>query len=332
MPTHGLVPYEIKMWESGEKENRWDLSNLRSNDPDLPSGSLADAIENLMESYEGEIVNDRDREKFMYLVDYDRSGDLVEGIIAAGNHGYESKITDIETGDTTYEKDEDESEVLPYYFMFWIPKTMTDDLWNGGTTALIIFQQISGGSVKTDFSKLFNKEIMYDAPETSHSFKPATRQRVLRELIESQRVRKAHLELKQTPQADDAQTHLVRGLDQQSVETQTVTLEPEYSGSLTGLRDIAEELENTDSTFATVTRDDVSDLSVEVTNQEGRDEKFSLFDDELKMRRKLSPGPSERDHGLPTVAYICEECCYEVNRLYPQDMVKSLSHTTSLSR
>jgi hypothetical protein len=47
---------------------------------------------------------------------------LVSGILETGEYGYESELVNFKTKQITHHREEEEAEVLPFYFLFYLPK------------------------------------------------------------------------------------------------------------------------------------------------------------------------------------------------------------------
>ena len=83
---------------------------------------------------------------------------VISGVVESGEYGYGSKIKD-ENGKTKYKKPSDESNDLPFYFLFYIPK--------GSLRAILILQKTGVHSI----SGVFNKELVNYVRDKFHNYK-----------------------------------------------------------------------------------------------------------------------------------------------------------------
>ncbi|OYR58758.1 hypothetical protein DJ83_14500 [Halorubrum ezzemoulense] len=336
MPTHGLVPYRLGFREKGKGEsegkNFWNQTELQDHDDSIPENTSIRLLEHFLEQYQGKLEKNDDKEKTFLVDEYfvDHENRLVEGVISTGDYGYASELRDIETGEKTYDKDEDESELLPFYFLFWIPETIEGELYQNGERGIMVFQQINGRSFKTSFTKRFDEMYIQDADETMFEIRPVTTQDILQKVVDSERVLKAEFELDEVPTSDEERVTYVEGMDTHSTDRQSLVMKPKYGGSLNPIKNISEQLLRDGGSYAEIVSDSVEDLKVTVKNQHGRDETFSLIEDELRMKKELDPRAGHLDEGLPKTDYLSTACSDTINQALPQGEVKTLDHTTHL--
>ena len=329
MPSHGIIPYEFSLHEFGDRDSVWSLNSLQEGDSTLPSEHIFDIFSDFLDEYDDDISTDTDDSKGFIVDSYNIDDDFVEGVIARGDYGYESVIRDISTGNETYRKSASEVELLPFYFLFWIPQTQGQEYLDEGAEAIMLFQQINGLSVKSVFQESFYQSIM-DGTNSTLLMDPATQQNVLNKLINANRVKRAEYKLNINPTDTEGRMHLAEGMDTRDEIKQSIVQKPTRGHSLRTYKNKARELENDHHNFATVVSDDVSDLKVTIENEQGRNETFSLLDDELKMRKVLQPDSSELQNGLPTTEYVSSEMCTVVNDLYNQSVVQTLDISPSV--
>jgi hypothetical protein len=314
--------------------------NLTSGDDSFPENEITSLFDNFLNHYAGSPDKDEDREKFFNVSKYHIGSNIVEAIVETGDYGYRAELKDVDTGEQTYEKDTDESEVLPFYFLFWLPETTAGEWYENGERGVMIFQQLNGRGIKTGFYKRFRQAILdkgddspiYDSPaeETMFELNPITTQNVLSELINAQRVRSAEFELDKAPSDSEGPMQYAEGLDTRDTDEQLLVLKPEYKGSLNYFREKAQELEEEDSTFAEVVSDEVSELSVEIDDETGHTRKISLIeDDEISMRRILEPDEVVTNEGIPTRHSIADKSVELANRVL-EDSTCELTHSTNL--
>lgn len=333
MPSHGLIPYKIGLREKGDTDNYWDLTDLHQHDSTLSEASLIDFLDEFFDDYDGNLDANTSEERTFVVEGYNvfRSKRLVEGVVATGDYGYESELRDVNTGRMTYRKDEDESELFPYYFLLWIPETHAGDPYESGERAIMVFQQINGRSFKTAFTKRFDEEYISRADNTIFEITPITSEKVLDKVIDSQRVMSAEFQLDEVPSSDEGKMQLMQGMDTAKSQRRSYVVKAERGGSIDRIKQLSRNLKGINTAgFAQIVSDPVDDLKVTIKNDQGRDETFSLLDDELSMKKELNPSGHNLDAGLPKNRYISEEMSTLINDILPQSQVKTLNHRTQM--
>lgn len=332
MPTHGLVPYRLGFRKKGDTDEFWNQMDLHDHDDTLPKNTSIRLLEHFLEQHQGDLEKNDTKEKTFLVDNYfvDHEERLVEGIISTGDYGYASELRDVDTGEKTYDKGENETELLPFYFLFWVPETINGELYQNGERGLMVFQQINGRSFKTAFTNRFDEMYVQDADETMFHIRPVTTQELLKKVIDSERVLEAEFQLDEVPTSDEEEVHYIEGIDTHSTDRQSLVMKPKYGGSLGWLRDKSKQLKREGGSYAEIVSDPVEDLKVTIKNEHGRDETFSLIDDELRMKKELDPRASQLDQGLPKTRYLATACSDVINQALPQGEVKTLDHSTNL--
>lgn len=333
MPSHGLIPYKVGLREKGDTDNYWDLTDLHQHDNTLPEGSLIDLLDEFFGDYDGNLDANSSEERTFVVEGYNvyPSDRLVEGVVATGDYGYESELRDVNTGQLTYRKDEDESELFPYYFLLWIPETQAGQLYESGQRAIMVFQQINGRSFKTAFAGRFDKEYIRSADNTVFEITPVTSEKVLDKVINSQRVLSAEFQLDKIPNSDEGKMQLMEGMNTAENKRNSYVMKADRGGSIDRMKHIAQNLKGINTAgFAQIVSDPVDDLKVTIKNDQGRDETFSLLDDELSMKKELNPSGHNLDAGLPKNRYLSKEMSSLINEILPQGQVKTLNHRTQM--
>lgn len=335
MPSHGVMPYRLGFREKGDTDNFHNLTKLKMADETLDFNSIFDYFEDFLSHYSGSLDTDTEKQKTFAVEDYyiDRDANIVEGIVTTGDYGYTAELKDVQTGSTTHHKDTDEAEVIPYYFVFYLPKTKAGKVYDDGQKGIMVFQRFNGRSFKTAFNSRFYKRYLKaetKAEETMFEMRPITSQAVLEKVVNAERVTKAEFDVEEVPQNNDEQVQLIEGMETTESDRQSIVLKPKYGGSLNPLKRTAEQLQKKDGSFAEVVTDPVEDLTVTIENENGRDETFSLLDDELKMRKELDPAPGYLDGGHPKSEYVASEARKMINSVLPSDLTKDLQYETRL--
>ena len=71
-------------------------------------------------------------------------------------------------------------------------------------------------------------------------------------------------------------------------------------------------------------------MNVTIKNENGREETFSLMEEEFNMKKELDPSPQHLDGGLPTPDYVCRQSCTMINRVLPDELTSDLDYSTRL--
>jgi hypothetical protein len=74
---------------------------------------------------------------------------IISGIVESGHYGVPSKIRDVETDLITYKKKRNDADVLPFYFLFYLPKDTNE--------GILILQRTGIYGVRTDIGSFLNK-------------------------------------------------------------------------------------------------------------------------------------------------------------------------------
>ena len=335
MPSHGVMPYRLGFREKGDTDNFHNLTNLQMADDTLDFATIFDYFEDFLNRYSGGLDTNSEKQKTFAVEDFhiDRDANVVEGIVTTGDYGYTAELKDVNTGSTTHQKATDEAEVIPYYFIFHLPKTKADKLYDKGHKGIMVFQQFNGRSFKTAFNSRFHKQYLKadtQAQETKFEMRPITTQAVLEKVVEASRVKEAKFDVENVPQSSDKQVQLIEGLESADSDRQSIVWKPKWGGSLTGFQKKAKQLQKKDGSFAEVVEDPVEDLTVTIENENGRDESFSLLDDKLKMKKELEPNPGQLKGGHPKSSYVSSEAQRMINQVIPSSLTKDLQYNTKL--
>lgn len=332
MPTHSLVGYNFGLRKTHETDptDFWPLHNLHAHNADLPDDEIVDSFDTLLGDLSGQVQKDVDNEKAYIVEDYKADSNVVEALVAAGNYGYEAQLRDVASGNTTYQKSENEAEFMRYYMLFWIPQTTQNAHHNNGREAILIFQNVSGGGIKTLFHTEIKEHLLSGTDETVLKMDPIVSQDVLSKIIDSKGVKRVTFNLKESARNTDQQMKLVNNISSQDVGEQHIVWRAERGGHLGRFKKKAKQLKNSGSNFATLAGGETEDMKVKIERGDGRQESFSVIDDLPQMRVHLSPDQSDLDHGLPKTQYLCDEACYTINRQYNSSVVKTLNQTTVL--
>lgn len=333
MTTHGLIPYNIALREKGDTDSYRDLTKLDDEDDTLPEDDIFDLLEEFLNEYEGELDTNSDIEKTFSVRDYEmaREENVVEGIIETGQYGYASELKDVDTGEKTHDKGQNEVEQIQYYFLFHLPQTTAGEPYDGGEGGLIVFQQFNGKSVKSAFTRRFDTDMLEDAEETMFEIDPVTTREILDKVLSAQRVMETEFEMTRLPTDSESKTRFVEGVDTSKSNRQSIVMKPSWGGSIDWVKAKAREIKGTDQhNFTKVVADWVNDMNVTIKNENGREETFSLMEEEFNMKKELDPSPQHLDGGLPTPDYVCRQSCTVINQVLPDELTSDLDYSTRL--
>jgi len=70
----------------------------------------------------------RTYKKYMKSMKVEKDGRIISGIVESGAYGRTSNIRDVETDDLTYKKRSEDADVLPFYFLFYIPEDKNEGI------------------------------------------------------------------------------------------------------------------------------------------------------------------------------------------------------------
>lgn len=330
MPTHSLVGYDIGLRQSGNQDAFWPLHDLHTHNRTLPDNHIINSLDRLFDTLSQGVRKDGDKEKAYIVEDYYTSDNIAEAVVTAGNYGYEAALRNVASGNETYQKSEDEAEFMRYYLLFWIPQTIRGVPYNDGEKGIMMFQNVSGGGVKTLFESEFNEQVLSSAEQAVFDMDPITSQDLLQKIIDSKGAKRVVFDLKESAQNTDHRMQLANGVESQDVEQQQIVWKAKRGGYIGAIKETAKELQRSGSNFASIAGDDTDDMTVKIKRDDDRTESFSVIKNEPKMRVHLSPTGSAIDRGLPTTQYLCKEACYTINEQYDSNVVESLDHDTAL--
>lgn len=107
---------------------------------------------------------DAEQYKVFRVTEYMTEEKLVKGIIEIGDYGMSAELIDIESADKTYEKSTTEAEMIPHYFLAYLPPNVNQ--------GIIILQKNSGRGVQTALFRDFERQIKDYNPKGKVNFYP----------------------------------------------------------------------------------------------------------------------------------------------------------------
>jgi len=331
MPSEKLVPYSFEIYEQRNPDNGYNLTQLHAHDTAFDENHILDLMENLFEKQESNLEPSSNDKTFI-IEEYHRDGNLIEGIVSTGYHGYEAEIRDVESGDMTHLKGEDEAEQMPLYFLIYLPHTREGKPYNKGQTALIILHQVNRIGVKGKLKKHIEQTCLSGVTDYTMKMEPVTTGDVLEKVIEADRIAKLDINVRKIPGDDESRMELLKGLSTEEVGTRSIVLRPEHGGSFEKLKSKAASLKDTDKHFGTIVSDDVENFTVTIQKDGGRSETFSLLNEEVAMRKDLENDELRTDSGLITAYSLRSEANELANDILDDQIVEPVTGTANVER
>lgn len=143
------------------------VSVLDRDNQDLTLSDFSDSLDlydvfiRYLEERDLNFLDDRDKYKMFRVTKYHEETYSVRGIIEVGDYGFSAELIDTVSAQKTYDRSPTEAEMMPYYFLAYLPR----DLNRG----IVILQKTSGRGIQTslftDFKKHareFNRTVKVD--------------------------------------------------------------------------------------------------------------------------------------------------------------------------
>lgn len=331
MPSEKLIPYKFEIYEHRNPDNGYNLTQLHDHDTAFDENHILDLFENLFEKQETNLEPSSNDKTFI-IEEYSRDGNLIEGVVSTGNHGYEAEIRDVESGDMSHLKGEDEAEQMPLYLLIYLPHMHEREPYDNGQTALIILHQVNRIGVKGKLKKHVEQMCLSEVTDYTMKMEPVTTEDVLEKVIEADRITKLDINVRKIPGDDEKRMELVKGLRTEEVGTRSLVLRPEHGGSLEWVKSKAASFKDTDKHFGTIVSDDVENFTVNIQKDGGRSETFSLLNEEVAMRKDLENDKLRTDSGLITAGSLRSEANELVNDIFDDQIVKPVTGTANVER
>ncbi|WP_276301966.1 hypothetical protein [Halorussus lipolyticus] len=332
MPSEKLVPYEFEIYEHGNPDNGYNLTQLQAHDTAFSQNHFLDLVENMLKSNQETNLEPASNDKTFVIEEFHRDGNVIEGIVSTGYHGYEAEIRHVDSGNMTHLKGEDEAEQMPLYFLIYLPQTQEGKPYDNGQTALIILHQVNRIGVKGKLKKHIEQSCLSGVTDYTLKMEPVTTEKVLEKVLEADRIAKLDINVRKIPGDDESKMSLVKGLKTEEVGTQSVVLRPEHGGSFDWLKNQAGRLKENEKHFGEIVSDDVENFSVTIQKDGGGSETFSLLNEEIAMRKDLDTDDLHTASGLITADSLRAEVNKLANDILNQQIVEPLTGTTNVKR
>ena len=331
MPSEKLVPYEFEIYEHRNPDNGYKLTQLQTHDTAFNENHILDLLENLFGKQETNLEPSSNDKTFV-IEEYHRDGNVIEGIVSTGYHGYEAEIRHVESDRLTHRKGEDEAEQMPLYFLIYLPQTREGKPYDNGETALIILHQVNRIGVKGKLKKHIKQTCLSGVTDYTMKMEPVTTEDVLEKVIEADRVAKLDINVRKIPGDDESRMELLKGLSTEEVGTRSIVLRPQHGGSFEWVKNKAASLKDSEKHFGTIVSDDVENFTVTIQKDGGRSETFSLLNEEVAMRKDLESDKLRTDSGLITARSLRNEANELANDIFDQQIVEPLTGTANVER
>jgi hypothetical protein len=177
MTTYSLSTYTIRIYDSGGNTLQADNFSGHNN--------LLLLLESYLRSLkEGYYQNKRDA-YVLHVRDLEKVGRLLHGRMEKGGYGIESEIFNTRSKKVSYQRIRTDAELLPYYFLFAVPK--------GARDAIAIFQMSSGTGIQADFEELFREFFEENFPSLRISIDRLVLRKYAQQLLRRGRITQVRL-------------------------------------------------------------------------------------------------------------------------------------------
>lgn len=104
-------------------------------------------------------------QSLLQSIQFQRDGDYIRGFVETGKYGYQARGIDRRTDQPSYTRTVNDAEMLPFYFMFYLPE--------GENFGLMLIQRFGTHGVYTPFTKQINNFFSNREPHYSIRFESA---------------------------------------------------------------------------------------------------------------------------------------------------------------
>lgn len=332
MPSEKLVPYKFNIHEYRNPDHKYDLTQLRAHDTAFDKNHFFDLIESSFLDKQGQNLEPSEKEKTFIIEEYQRSENVIEGIISTGYHGYEAEIRDADSGDVTHTKQETEAEQMPLYFLIYLPNLQGGGQYDSGYTAFFVLHQVNRIGIKGQMKKHIENYCLSGVPSYTIKMEPVATKEVLQKIISCDRILKLDINTHIIPGDDERKMELIKRLSNEEINNQSLVLRPDHGKSLEVIRRIAQEIKSSETHFGELVSDKVENLTVSIEKDGGREETFSLLNEEVAMRKDLDSEELQTDSGLIKADELRSKTNEMMNNILEEEIVEPLSGTTNVER
>src|ERR1041384_1865069 len=149
MASFSLASYVLRVRNTEEHEFEY------LDDFGEPGRDLYDFLSDYLHALGANLSLDNENKKLIKLrPPLRRQERILSGILETGEWGYTSQLQNVESGDITYDRQVEESENFPFYFLIQIPEA--------SQRGIVILQRFGNRGIRTqlltDFQKYFSTQ------------------------------------------------------------------------------------------------------------------------------------------------------------------------------
>lgn len=94
------------------------------------------------------VIHQQAQNKLLKVRNFTRQNRIFSGIIETGEYGYETELLDVNSGRTTHRRSVSEAEMLPFYFLIFLPQNTNE--------GILILQRFKQFGIRTIFERDIN--------------------------------------------------------------------------------------------------------------------------------------------------------------------------------
>jgi hypothetical protein len=150
----------------------------------LPAKDFLKFIESFFENLEAKVDGEALTNKLLRVTagTIKKNNREFTGIVETGEYGYESTFIDADTGKPQYKRKVKDAEMLPFYFLLWLPKDQN--------IGLILLQRFGLYGISQIFRNSLQSFIKSELPNLSVEFSPIYSDKLLQKVIENGEIKK----------------------------------------------------------------------------------------------------------------------------------------------
>ena len=111
------------------------------------SKNLLNLFSNYLEERESGYAVNGGSQRVLLVRRFMVEGSLAKGIIETGEYGYEAELRDVQTADVTYQRTANDAEMMPFYFLAYLPHNLDE--------GILILQRRAQYGIRTVLGKDF---------------------------------------------------------------------------------------------------------------------------------------------------------------------------------
>lgn len=150
MAAIGIASYVVRVREK-HKADFLKLGSLRG------SKSFGESVREFLKSMCGMQSVDERAQLVLRSSNITEEGAITTGLFLSGEYGYSAEGVNVKTSHKSYQRKADDAEILPFYFLFFIPKE--------GDTAILILQRHGNVGIRTSVLRSLRKQFAVFYPD-----------------------------------------------------------------------------------------------------------------------------------------------------------------------